>query len=536
MTTPSPSVVAESLGVPKGRRFSRISPENNDSSSFFNSNDKIDKKVETTSLKSSYIPPWTEPYIIGVAGNSGSGKTSVSQKIIQELNQPWTVLLSFDNFYNPLNEEERKLAHENRFDFDMPNSFDLDLVYETVKSLKKGQKCSIPLYSFKNHNRTSKTTTIYGANVIIVEGIYALHDPRLLELMDLKIYVDTALDVCLARRLTRDILHRGRDLTGALKQWETYVKPNAVRYVNPTMNNADLILPKGLENDTAINLMIRHIQKQLAMKSALHLKHLKSLGVNTSFNVDSVDNLKLLPTTNQTRGINSILLDESTERSDFIFYFDRISVLIIETAMELLDNYEFKLVGTSSEHPLVTANNEGEVRDVSLQDSNPYKFQGLHSKDDIIAVNIIRSGDCFMNSLMKTVPEVTVGKLLIQSDSQTGEPQLHYDSLPKDISGENKKIFLFDSQIISGAAAIMAIQVLIDHKVTEKNIILCSYLSTEVGLRRVKRVFPMVQVVIGKLSSMEEEEEVKWYNEEGFRDNNWHFRNRWVDSLYFGSE
>lgn len=518
----SSSGVGESLGVSKGRRFSRISPKNNDSSSFFNSNDELDEPEP--SLKSSYIPPWTEPYIIGVAGNSGSGKTSVSQKIIQELNQPWTVLLSFDNFYNPLNEDERKMAYANKFDFDMPHSFDLDLVYETVKSLKKGQKSSIPVYSFKLHNRTAKTTTIYGANVIIIEGIYALYDQRLLDLMDLKIYVDTDLDVCLARRLTRDILHRGRDLAGAMRQWETFVKPNAVRYVNPTMNNADLILPKGLENDIAINLMIKHIQKQLAMKSAMHLQHLKSLGVNTSFNVESVDNLKLLPATNQTRGINSILFNKSTDRPDFIFYFDRISVLIIETAMELLDNYERREVGTSTRFPL----------DLKAVEANEYKFAGLHSRDDIIAVNIIRSGDCFMNSLMKTVPELSIGKLLIQSDSKTGEPQLHYDSLPKDISGESKKILLFDSQIISGAASIMAIQVLIDHKVKQENIILCTYLSTEVGLRRVKRVFPRAQVVIGKLSCMEED--VKWYNEEGFRDNHWHFRNRWVDSLYFGSE
>ncbi|ODV79199.1 uridine kinase [Suhomyces tanzawaensis NRRL Y-17324] len=492
---------------PLKSKSSRIAPDQNDSS-FFESTDNVSAPAD----KPSYIPPWTEPYIIGVAGNSGSGKTSVSQKIIQELNQPWTVLLSFDNFYNPLNAEERQQAFDCKFDFDTPESFDMNLMYETVKSLKQGKKTEIPVYSFKLHNRTSKKTTIYGANVIIIEGIYALHDQRLLDLMDIKLYVDTDLDVCLARRLTRDILYRGRDLEGAVRQWETFVKPNAVKFVLPTMNNADLVLPKGLENDTAISLMIQHIQKQLSHKSSMHLNHLKALGRDLSFDIKNVPNLKLLPLTNQTRGIHSILFDQNTERSDFIFYFDRMCGLIIEKAQEFLTHFD----------PV----------DVTTQAN--YTYKGLKVNDEVIAVNIIRSGDCFMNSIKKTFPEILIGKLLIQSDSMTGEPQLHYDSLPPNMTKYNKKILLFDSQIISGAASIMAIQVLLDHRVKEEDIILCTYLSTEVGLRRIKHVFPSVNVVIGKLSSMEDKADL-WYNEERFKDSDWLFRNRFIDGLYFGT-
>ncbi|KAK6459541.1 uridine kinase [Scheffersomyces xylosifermentans] len=503
---------------PKPRRFSRIAPDNDDSASFFTSSEHLPNEsaiessassihLDVETPKSSYIPPWTEPYIIGVAGNSGSGKTSISQKIIQELNQPWTILLSFDNFYNPLNEEERKQAFNNNFDFDTPESLDLDLLVETVKSLKSGEKTQIPVYSFQHHNRTSKSTTIYGANVIIIEGIYALYDQRLLDLMDLKIYVDTDLDICLSRRLTRDILYRGRDLAGAIKQWETFVKPNAVKYVNPTMNNADLVIPRGLDNSIAINLMIKHIQKQLALKSSQHLKYLKELGVNIDFDIAKF-NIKILPTNNQTRGINSILFDVSTERSDFIFYFNRISVLIIETALEFITNYKPVRIN--------------------------HNYDGLRLMDEIMAVNIIRSGDCFMSSIKKTFPEISIGKLLIQSDSRTGEPQLHFDSLSSEMA-RGKKILLFDSQIISGAASIMAIQVLIDHKVAESDIILCSYLSTEIGLRRIVNVFPKVNVVVGKMSSIEIGEG-KWYNEENFKDSDWHFRNRFIDSLYFGTD
>ncbi|AOW28442.1 uridine kinase [Candida albicans] len=466
----------------------------------------------TSTPKASYIPPWTEPYIIGIAGNSGSGKTSISQKIIQDINQPWTVLLSFDNFYQPLTSEQSKLAFANNYDFDCPDSLDFDLLVETIGNLKKGGKTTIPVYSFTSHNRTSKTNTIYGANVIIVEGLYALHDQQLLDMMDLKIYVDTDLDICLARRLTRDILYRGRDLGGAMQQWEKFVKPNAVKFINPTVQNADLVIPRGLDNSIAINLMIKHIKNQLALKSRNHLQRLKKLGVNIKFDIDKF-NIKLLQNTNQVKGINSILFDTSTSRNDFIFYFNRMCGLLIELAQEFMTNYTNVDIDTG----------KGIYHGKKLL-QNQYN-----------AVNIIRSGDCFMASIKKSFPVISIGKLLIQSDSTTGEPQLHFERLPHKLSD---KIMLFDSQIISGAGAIMAIQVLLDHHVKEQDIILITYLSTEIGIRRIVNVFPKVKIVVGKLSSMEDSNSNNkvWYNNEGFLDSHWHFRNRFIDSLYFGTE
>lgn len=461
-----------------------------------------------------YIPPWTQPYIIGVAGNSGSGKTSVSQRIIQELNQPWTVILSFDNFYKELNAQERELAFKNQYDFDEPASFDLDHLVETVKSLKLGKKTQIPVYSFKEHARTKKVTTIYGANVIIIEGIMALYDERLTSLMDLKVYVDTDLDVCLARRLTRDTLYRGREISGVISQWEGFVKPNAVRYVNPTMNHADIIIPRGLENTNAIDLMIQHIQKQLGKKSMLHLQRLTELGIKTEFDVAEHPAITLLPNNNHTLGINSILFNCETERSDFIFYFERISILIIEAALDKWNSYELLTVTTGTK----------------------YSYDGIRKVGNVVAVNNIRLGDCFMTAIKKTFPEISIGKLLIQSDSLTGEPQLHTESLPKDLyKMEQGRVLLCDAQVISGAAAIMAIQVLIDHQVPQENIIFCTYLCTELGLRRILRVFPDVNMVIGKLSELQMGESPKAYNPEGFKDIHRPFRKRWIDKVYFGT-
>ncbi|CAH6723000.1 uridine kinase [[Candida] jaroonii] len=464
---------------------------------------------------SKYIPPWTEPYIIGVAGNSGSGKTSISQKIIEHLNQPWTVLLSFDNFYKPLTKEQSVKAFNNEWDFDRPESLDLDLLVEVVGKLKKGEKAEIPVYSFASHSRTNKTTTIYGANVIIIEGLYALYDQRLLDMMDIKIYVDTDLDICLSRRLTRDILYRKRDLSGAMKQWETFVKPNAVKFLNPTMNNADLVIPRGLDNVNAIDLMIRHIQKQLYIKSLSHIEHLKTIGINLKFNIEEFPNVKTLRDTNQTRGINSIIFDKTTKLDDFIFNFNRVATLIIEQALGFLTSYSKVVIKT---------------------DPRNCEFDGLVQDDKILAVTIIRSGDCFNQSIKRTFLDIPLGKLLIQSDSRTGEPQLHFEKLPKGMTElTHKKIMLFDAQIVSGAAAIMAIQILIDHKVKQQEIILCAYLSTEIGLRRILRVFPDVNIVIGKLSSMNGTENFPDYNQEKFLDTDWHFRHRFIDSLYFGT-
>lgn len=457
-----------------------------------------------------YIPPWTEPYIIGIGGFSGSGKTSISQKIILELNQPWTVLLLSDNFYKALNEEESIRAHQSKYDFDHPDAVDMDLLVEKLTSLKQGKKTEIQVYSFAKHNRIDKFFTIYGANVIILEGILALYDQRIIDLMDIKVFVDTDLDVCLARRLTRDILYRGRDLAGALKQWETFVKPNAVKFISPTIRNADLVIPRGLDNRTAIDLLIQHIKKQLVSKSQLHIQRLEALGHNFTFSALKCKNLHILPSTPQTRGIHSMILSASTSRTDFIFYFDRIANLLIEAAFNTLENYS----------------------PVKISCNKNYSYEGLVQILEIIAVSIIRTGDCFMNSIKKTIPDIPIGKLLIQSDALTGEPHLHTESLPKR-EGPAKYILL-DAQMIGGAGAIMAIQVLIDHKVKQEDIILICYLLTELAVRRLLHVFPNITLVVGKLSNTEVID--KSYNEENFKDTDWPFLARFIDSLYFGTE
>lgn len=480
------------------RRPSRIAPKGGEGSYFNPPQDIKEFRDSLHEDKEKYIPPWTEPYIIGVAGPSGSGKTSVASKIIQEINTPWTVLLSLDNFYKPLTPEQSKLAFQNKWDFDSPESIDLDLCYQCVKSLKEGHKTQIPVYSFEKHSRVEdRSITIYGANVIIVEGIYGLYHEKLNSLMHMKVYVDTDLDLCLARRLNRDILYRGRDLAGAMSQWHASVKPNAERFVKPTMRNANLILPRGSDNVIAINMLIKHIKKQLVLKSEAHLKHIDQL---TGILDLQTQNLKLLEKTNQTHGIYTILLNKRTSRDDFIFYFDRIATSLINRALEFT---KFETVEITT--PL----------DVT--------FKTQAASDTVIAVNIIRSGDCFMHSLRKTLPEIAIGKLLIQSDSTTGEPQLHSESLPSNIGENNTRVLLLDAQIISGAAIIMAIQVLVDHGVDPSAITVVTYLATEIGLSRIMKAFKEVTVVAGEIGFHAKIENETW------------FRKRFIDTEYFGT-
>ncbi|SCU83024.1 LAMI_0C01728g1_1 [Lachancea mirantina] len=456
----------------------------------------------------SYMPPWTTPYIIGVGGTSGSGKTSVAAKIVSSINMPWAVLLSLDNFYKPLTAEERERAFQNEYDFDEPAAIDLDLAYECISNLKRGKKTSIPVYSFKEHNRVpGKSINLYGASVVVIEGIYALYDPRIMDLMDLKIYVDVDLDVCLARRLSRDIISRGRDLDGCLDQWERFVKPNAVKYVSPAKKYADAIIPSLGNNGVATKTLINHIKSKLQLKSRRHLKEIAKLGHSDNVTpLSQCSNITQLEPTNQVVALKTMLLDKYVDRDDFVFYFDRIATILISRALDDIPCHQISSIKTPT--------------GIVIESPTVVNFE------KVTAVTIVRSGDCFMQSLKKTVPSIATGKLLIQSDLTTGEPQLHCEFLAPEIE-KFEQVLLVDAQVISGAAVIMAVQVLLDHGVRPERIKVIIYLATEVGIRRINNAFDSkVQLYVGEIVPIEalDGEKYSWA------------RIRFIDSKYFGCD
>ena len=175
----------------------------------------------------------TEPYLIGITGGSASGKTSVSCRIINLLNNKSTTLLSMDSFYKSLTPKQIEMAHQQNHNFDEPGAFDMDLIYSTLVDMKKGQRVQVPTYDFSTHSRLAQTQSFYGANIVIFEGIFALYDSRIRDVLDLKIFVDSDDDTRLARRLKRDISERGRDVDGVIEQYEKYVKPAYTAYIKP---------------------------------------------------------------------------------------------------------------------------------------------------------------------------------------------------------------------------------------------------------------------------------------------------------------
>uniref|UniRef100_A0AAR2IZW7 Uridine-cytidine kinase n=1 Tax=Pygocentrus nattereri TaxID=42514 RepID=A0AAR2IZW7_PYGNA len=333
-------------------------------------------RTGTRTIYTAGRPPWynehgtqsKEAFVIGLCGGSASGKTTVANKIIEALDVPWVVLLSMDSFYKVLSPEEQALAASNDYNFDHPGAFDFQLLVTTLRKLKQGKSVKIPVYDFTTHGRQKEWKNVYGASVIIFEGIMAFADKELLQLLDMKIFVDTDSDIRLVRRLKRDISERGRDIEGVIKQYNKFVKPAFEQYIEPTMRLADIVVPRGGGNMVAIDLIVQHVHSQL---------------------------------------------EEGTP-------------------------------GLGSPIP------------ASPTDS---QCDGKHSA----------------------------------SPRSPYHHQLHYLRLPKDISEDH--VILMDSTVSTGAAAMMAIRVLLDHDVQEENILLVSLLMAELGVHSVAYAFPRVKII-----------------------------------------
>uniref|UniRef100_A0A3Q3FAD6 Uridine-cytidine kinase n=1 Tax=Labrus bergylta TaxID=56723 RepID=A0A3Q3FAD6_9LABR len=388
-------------------------------------------------------PPWynehgtqsKEAFVIGLCGGSASGKTTVARKIIEALDVPWVVLLSMDSFYKVLSAEEQTLAASNDYNFDHPDAFDFDLLTHTLRKLKQGKSVKIPVYDFTTHGRQKEWKIVYGASVIIFEGIMAFTDKKLLQLLDMKIFVDTDSDIRLVRRLRRDITDRGRDIEGVIKQYNKFVKPAFEQYIEPTMRLADIVVPRGGGNMVAIDLIVQHVHSQLEEVREGAFEKVE------------------------------------TSRDEFIFYSKRLMRLLIERALSFLPS---------------------QVHIVQTPQGEDYEGRTFHGKS-ITGVSILRAGETMEPALRAVCKDVRIGKILIQTNQDTGEPELHYLRLPKDISEDH--VILMDCTVSTGAAAMMAVRVLLDHDVPEDKILLVSLLMAEMGVHSVAYAFPQVKII-----------------------------------------
>ena len=198
--------------------------------------------------------------VIGIAGGTGSGKTTLMKNLIQRFSGVVTVL-SHDNYYRRHDE----LTYEQRclINYDEPAALETDLMARHLDALRHGNPIDCPVYDFTQHNRSNETVTIYPKNVIIVEGILIFENKELRDLMDIKIFVDTDADVRLCRRIKRDVNKRGRTLESVLEQYQTTVKPMHEKFVEPSKRFADMVVPEGGKNWVALDMIMGRIQRHL---------------------------------------------------------------------------------------------------------------------------------------------------------------------------------------------------------------------------------------------------------------------------------
>ncbi len=199
--------------------------------------------------------------VIGIAGGTGSGKTTVVNKILQQLNTEGVNVLSQDNYYH--DNQHLTLAEREVLNYDHPKSIDFDLLLKHVKALKQQQSIEQPVYSFVTHSRTGDLITIEPRNVLIVEGILVLTNPELLKEFNLKVYVHADSDERLIRRIKRDTQERGRDLEEVLHRYQTTLKPMHQEFIEPSKNEADLIVPNMKHNNVAIDFLTTVINNSL---------------------------------------------------------------------------------------------------------------------------------------------------------------------------------------------------------------------------------------------------------------------------------
>jgi uridine kinase len=201
------------------------------------------------------------PLVIGIAGGSGSGKTTVAQEIMQRVGPDRIAYIQHDSYYKDLT--GLPPAQRAEVNFDHPNSLETELLISHIEGLKAGHSIEVPIYDFSTHSRTDKCFKVNPRGVIVVEGILIFADASLRSMFDVKIFVDTDPDIRLIRRLQRDIAERGRTVESVIKQYQATVRPMHLEFVEPSKRYADVIIPEGGFNAAALDMVVARIESLL---------------------------------------------------------------------------------------------------------------------------------------------------------------------------------------------------------------------------------------------------------------------------------
>lgn len=395
-----------------------------------------------------------QPFVIGIAGGTASGKTTVCTQLMQALGGQRVALISLDEFYRDLTEEECSSITD--VNFDEPEAFDVKCLANCLDTLSKGELAQVPVYDFVTSRRsTTSVRNVAPADVVILEGILVLHLPETLRRCHMKIFVDTDDDVRLARRIRRDTVERGRDVEAVIQQYTRFVKPSFEKYILPSRNNADVVVPWRESNTVAVDLITQHIRTKLGMHELLRI----------------FTNLYVMPSTMQTRGMHTKIRSRDTPRQEFAFYADRIIRLVVEAALGHLPFQE---------------------TEVTTPVGEPY--QGVEFSRKICGVSIIRSGEAMENALRTCCSGVKIGKILIDQVGKERSLHVLYEKLPYDIA--ERHVLLMDPILASGNTGAAAIEVLTKlRNVKEEKIILITIIAAAKGINLVCSRFPGVKVI-----------------------------------------
>ncbi|MBU5590928.1 uridine kinase [Clostridium sp. MSJ-4] len=199
-----------------------------------------------------------KPILIGIAGGTGSGKSTIAKEIYSRFNEECIAMVEQDSYYK--DQSEIPFEERVKINYDHPKAFDTDLLIQHLKALLNGEAVEKPMYDFEEHNRKKETVTVESKDIIILEGILILEDPRIRELLNIKLYVDTDADVRIIRRILRDINERGRSVDSVINQYLNVVRPMHLQFIEPTKRYADIIIPEGGHNKVAIDIIVANIK------------------------------------------------------------------------------------------------------------------------------------------------------------------------------------------------------------------------------------------------------------------------------------
>jgi len=206
-----------------------------------------------------------KPIIIGVAGGTASGKSTVAEAILERVGREHIAYIQHDSYYRDLS--HLPLEERARMNFDHPDALETELLVEHLRQLQAWQPIEVPIYDFATYTRTGRTRRVEPRRVVLVEGILIFVDRQLRDMMDIKLYVDTDADMRLIRRLQRDMCERGRTLESVIRQYLETVRPMHLEFVEPSKRYADIIIPSGGFNQTAVEMIVARIQKLLGAET-----------------------------------------------------------------------------------------------------------------------------------------------------------------------------------------------------------------------------------------------------------------------------